>query len=268
MIVDAHTHLLPHRMAVAVRDFFAQHIPGPLAYPIDHRRVLDSLHADGIDTVWNLPYAHKPGMAADLNRTFAEITATLADHPVAVVTGCTVHPGDTEPAADLSDAVRNGGARFCKLHCSVGGYAPDEDRLTPVWDRAGSLGVPVVIHAGHAPSGHTAVTDLAPLDVVARRHPDTTIVLAHLGHDASGLAVELLRRHPNLWADLTPVVFEPVALTGHLAVEFGDRLLFGSDAPNTAHRAGQLVANLRRLEIPQDVTAQITGGNARRLLDG
>ncbi len=43
MIVDAHTHLLPERMATAVREFFKTHIPGPLAYPIDHRQVLDCM---------------------------------------------------------------------------------------------------------------------------------------------------------------------------------------------------------------------------------
>lgn len=266
MIVDAHTHLLPERMATAVREFFKTHIPGPLAYPIDHRQVLDMLHGDGIATVWNLPYAHKPGVAATLNDTFAAISAALADHPVRVITGCTVHPGDPDPAQDLRHAVQGGGAQVCKLHCSVGEYQPDDPRLDPVWNQAGELGIPVTIHAGHGASGHTQAVELDPLDVVAKRHPNTTIIIAHFGHHGHERAVELMDRHPNVWADLTPVVFDHVPLTAMLATRLSDRLLFGSDAPNTGHPASRMLDYLRGLRLSPAVFEQITIHNATRLL--
>jgi hypothetical protein len=35
-IVDAHTHLLPGRLAEKVRAFFDANMDGDLAYPLDH----------------------------------------------------------------------------------------------------------------------------------------------------------------------------------------------------------------------------------------
>jgi hypothetical protein len=55
VIVDTHTHLLPVRLAVAVRTFFAEHITSGLAYPLDHRNALDQLHSQGTTVIWNLP---------------------------------------------------------------------------------------------------------------------------------------------------------------------------------------------------------------------
>ncbi|MGI9018942.1 MAG: amidohydrolase family protein [Euzebya sp.] len=265
MIVDAHTHLLPYGLAVAVRRFFGSDITDRLVYSIDHRPTLDALHADGITAVWNLPYARRPGAAADLNQSFLQISDDLADHPVTVIPGCTVHPGDDNPAQDLRQAVEQG-ARVCKLHCSVGEYQADDPRLAPVYDMAAELGVPVTIHAGHSVTGHTEAADLHAVDVVARRHPATTVVLAHLGHRAHEQAIGLMDANTNLWADLTPVLFDLVPLTAATAIRLSDRLLFGSDAPNCGHTAGTIVQSLRQLGLPSAVMISITGGNARRLV--
>ena len=47
MIVDSHTHLLPDRLAAAIRRFFADRGLDDFSYPTDHRTVLDRHHADG-----------------------------------------------------------------------------------------------------------------------------------------------------------------------------------------------------------------------------
>jgi hypothetical protein len=46
VIVDAHTHLLPDRLARKIRAFFEERITTELAYEIDHGAVLDRHHAD------------------------------------------------------------------------------------------------------------------------------------------------------------------------------------------------------------------------------
>jgi predicted TIM-barrel fold metal-dependent hydrolase len=265
VIVDCHTHLLPDRLASAIRRFFTEHGTEDFRYPLDHRTVLDRHHVDGISMVWNLPYAHKAGMARELNASMLAVTESLADHPVDVVPGCTVHPDDTDPAADFRDAL-DAGARVLKLHCSVGNYQPDDPRLGAVLDAAGERGVPIVIHAGHGHDGFTAADELAPIGRAAEQHRSTTLILGHFGHHAFEEAVVLLGEHPNLVADLTPVVYSAVPVTAEIADRHADRILFGTDAPNTGFAASELLGLLRSTGAADATVEAICSGNARRLI--
>lgn len=265
-IVDSHVHLLPDRLAQAVRGFFDQHINSDLAYSLNNRETLDRLTDEGVAAVWNLPYAHRSGIAAALNQSMLELATKLEDHPVEIVSGCTVHPEDPDPVGDFHHAIDQG-ARVLKLHCSVGAYQPDDSRLTSVLELAASRRIPVVIHAGKAISGFTNSHDLTPIGVVARRHPETTFVLAHFGHDALKQGIELLDQHPNLMADLTPVLHEMIPIDRVTAERFADRLLFGSDCPNTGCTVSGLNGRLQSLQLSPSVHDKIVRSNARALLD-
>lgn len=267
MVVDAHTHLLPGRLAEKIRAFFDEHVAGDLAYEIDINSTLDALHYEGVETVWNLPYAHRADVASQLNRDILGLSEAFADHPVDIVPGCTVHPDDSTPARDLSEAVE-AGARVLKLHCSVGNYSPVDPRLHDVLSEAATLGVPVVIHAGHAISGSTMAEELGPVGQAAAAHPDTTLILAHFGHHAFEDAAQLMTRHPNLYADLTPVVVDPVPLTIEVAERFRERILFGSDAPNTGRPVTELLAGLTELGLEPATYRRITRDNAIGLISG
>ena len=132
-VVDAHTHLLPGRLAEKVRAFFAP-IAGQLVYPLDHGIVRERLAGEGIDEIWNLPYAHKPGVADGLNESSRVIAAQPG--PLTVVGGATVHPGDDRPADIVRRAVEELGLRVLKLHCSVGDFDADDPGLDDVWKLA------------------------------------------------------------------------------------------------------------------------------------
>ncbi len=265
-MVDAHTHLLPDRLTAAIRRFFEQDGPVPFAYPADPPAVLQRHVADGIDTVWTLPYAHTAGLAARLNADVARLARAWSTPAVTVVPGCTVHPADDDPVRDLTDAVA-AGSRVAKLHCSVGRYDLDDGRLQPVLRAAGRLGVPVVVHVGHDASGRTGPGELAAVGRAAQRHPDTILVIAHTAHPATAAAVELLRRHPNLRADLTPVVTELVALDPTTLEERHHQLLLGTDAPNTCVSGLDVLNWLAAAGLSDHAHRAITGGNARALLE-
>lgn len=263
MIVDAHTHLLPDRLARAIRAFFAVHIVTDLAYPTDVEVVRARLAAEGVDEAWTLPYAHKPGMAAGLNAAMAGIAA--ADGSPRLVGGATVHPGDDDPAGVVRHAVEELGLRVLKLHCSVGDFSADDRRLDPVWAYASDIALPVVVHAGHSVTGHTEVAELDPIDTVATRWSEARVIVAHCGHRAGNHTLRLLARHPNLHADLTPVVGEQVGLDPALVAPVAGRLLFGSDAPNTQVTVTEALAGLDRLGLDGEALAAVQGRTARRL---
>jgi hypothetical protein len=214
-VVDSHVHLLPGRLATKVRSFFEMGGPVDFAYPLDHGTVGERLAAEGIATVWTLPYAHKAGVAAWLNE---ESTATAARvTAVEVVAGAAAHPGDDDPTGIVRAAVEDGGARVLKLHCSVGDFVATDERLEPVWDYAESIELPVVVHVGHSVAGTTAAHELAPIAEVARRHPSAPIIVAHCGHEAVAETLDLVRAQPNVHADLTPVLWDLVAIEADAA---------------------------------------------------
>ncbi|MST31209.1 amidohydrolase family protein, partial [Acidimicrobiaceae bacterium USS-CC1] len=219
-----------------------------------------------VTDVWSLPYARRPGSAAGLNAASA---ALAADPPgdLRVVGGATVHPGDDDPAGLVRAAIEELGLRVLKLHCSVGDYRPDDVRLDAVWSYASDLRLPVVVHAGHAVSGHTGAGELEPVATVARRWPEVPLVLAHCGHPATAEAWGLVASHPGVHVDLTPVVHDAVPLDAAVIAAHAERVLFGSDAPNTAWSVPELVGRLRRLDLAAPALDAVLGGNARRLQD-
>jgi predicted TIM-barrel fold metal-dependent hydrolase len=204
-------------------------------------------------------------MAAELNCSVIELSASVRRPGLAVVAGCTVHPDDDDPAAVLDHAHR-GGARVLKLHCSVGDYALDDRRLAETLTLAGELAVPVVVHAGHGIDGGTHDHELDQIDRTAPRHGGTQFILAHLGHPASARGMELLDEHPNLHVDLTPVVDRAIPLERDPAERHQDRILFGSDAPNTGQTVTQLLDHLGRVGLSDIAIERITGANALALV--
>lgn len=131
------------------------------------------------------------------------------------------------------------GLRGIKLMPMYAGFRPDEDRLDPLWEYASEHSLPVLLHAG------TTFISQAPLDCTLPRHldrvaiqfPDVKIIAAHLGHPYEPECVAVIRKHPNVYADVSALHYRPFQLYNSLILvqEYGvwDKLLFGSDYPFT-----------------------------------
>jgi len=98
---------------------------------------------------------------------------------------------------------------------------------------------------------HTGTTFVkqAPLDCtfprliepVALKYPGIRFILAHLGHPWEGECVVTIRKHPNVYADLSALHYRPFQLYQSLMLvqEYGvwDKVLFGTDFPFTTVNA-------------------------------
>ena len=266
-IVDSHVHLLPGRLGEKVRGIFeaGQARFGPLAYPPDHSEVVARLATEGVDEIWTFPYAHKPGVAEGLNESCAGTVAQFAGAPLTVTGGATVHPGDDDAVGVVRRAVDELGLRVLKLHCSVGDFTIDDPRLGPVLAFCQGRQLPVVVHLGHSPNGRTEDVELPSIARAAEAHPDLPLILAHCGHHSAPEAGRLLDHHPMLHMDLTPVVDEHPNIEREVLVAHSDRILFGSDAPNTTLSVTECLAWLGGFGLTTDAHRAVTGGNARRL---
>jgi predicted TIM-barrel fold metal-dependent hydrolase len=263
VIVDAHVHLLPERLAAKIRRFFVERGAPPMPYPHDPKAGRAALAASGVGLCWSLPYAHRAGVAGPLNRWMAE---TFAGDPF-VVPGATVHPDDdVEPV--VREAIERLRLPVFKLHCSVGAFTPDDPRLDPLWERVSATCQPVVLHAGSAHDGTASSQEVDAVGRVARRWPEARIILAHFGAPSREEALRLLRNCGNLYADLCPVVATPVHPPRPAIAGLERRILFGSDVPSVAVTIEESLAAVRAWKLDPSDEDAVLGGTARALVAG
>jgi predicted TIM-barrel fold metal-dependent hydrolase len=178
-----------------------------------------------------------------------------------------------EDAADqLEDDVRAGAAGL-KIFKTLGlsardiqgnRIAVDDPRLAPVWDRAGELGIPVLIHSADPaefwqpfdrfnerwlelklrpqrrqfPDAEASFEEVMEEQYnVIRRHPNTNFISAHLGwlgHDLDRLG-EILDGLPNMYVGLGAVIYElgrQPRFAAEWLTRYQDRVLMGKDSYN------------------------------------
>lgn len=258
--VDSHVHCFPDRLALAVRE--RMNARGTLTGGVLIADVADRVKAAGFDRAWILPYAHRPGVAESANEWSAQ---EVTKFPW-LVPGATFHPGDEEMPRLVERALVELGLRVVKLHCSVGQFSPDDPNLEPLWRTAAARGVPVVCHAGRESPGETAASELDALIPVLTAHPDLRLVLAHAGFPGEAQALELMARHDNLYADLTPVWDRRVDVTAEQMARFPGRFLFGSDAPNCPTPADEQAAMVAKMGLAPDMLEMVLGGAAQALV--
>jgi predicted TIM-barrel fold metal-dependent hydrolase len=262
MLVDAHVHLLPERLAAKIRRFFEMRQAPRLIYPYEPAAARAALAAAGIERCWSLPYPHRPGVASGLNRWMAQMWG--AD-PF-VVPGATVHPED-DVAAVVSEAARVFGLKLFKVHCSVGAFSADDRRLDPLWSHASESGSPVIVHAGSAPDGTATGDEIAAVARTAERFADARLIIAHFGAPAVESTAELIRRTRSVYADLTPMVATPVHPARDLLAGIERRVLFGSDTPTVGISIQDSLAAVRSWRLDPGDEHAILGGTAQILLN-
>ncbi|HKA08697.1 MAG TPA: amidohydrolase family protein [Gemmataceae bacterium] len=183
----------------------------------------------------------------------------VAAHPDTLVGFLSVDPTQPGWEREMVDGHRALGLRGIKLLPMYAGFRPDDERLDPLWRYASDHRLPVLLHTG------TTFVAQAPLDCTLPRHidrvairfPDVKIIMAHLSHPYEGECVVTIRKHPNVYADVSALHYRPFQLYHSLMLvqEYGvwDKVLFGSDYPFTTVTAS--IDGLRRLNSMLDGTA-------------
>lgn len=265
--LDAHTHLHPPRLFAAIRRWFDEHTHWSLAGPAEPDAVVAALRAAGVERFAFFSYAHRPGMARELNRWLRD---TAARFPDGIPLG-TVHAGDDDPAGVVEEACREWGFAGVKLHVQVQRFYPDDPRLLPVYERLVALDRVLVIHVGTGP--HTnEYTGLARFARVLERFPTLSAAICHMGAFETRTALHLLDRFPRLHLDTTMALTEaslpftridPAVVRDADLVRHADRLLFGSDFPNLPYPYEEERRGLWARDLPLDVYRRIFYENAR-----
>jgi predicted TIM-barrel fold metal-dependent hydrolase len=201
--------------------------------------LLQLMDEDGIDRVGLVNYPSPDVMKTDWR--INEHAARYAQaNPARLLPFGGVHPRVTnDPAGDV-DALIDMGMRMLKLHpnhqqLAANAYTDGLDTLAAIYKRCEDRGLPVLIHTGTSifPRARCKYGNPLELDDVALDFPDLRIVLAHGGRPFyMGEAFFILRRHKNVWFDLSGI--PPKALLEYFPklAELEHKLLWGTDWPS------------------------------------
>lgn len=137
----------------------------------------------------------------------------------------------------------NLGLRGVKLMPMYAGFHPHDTAFDDFWRYTTKHNLPVLLHTGTTFVSQAPLSCTLPrhLDDVAIRFPEQKIILAHLSHPYEGECVAVIRKHPNVYADISALHYRPFQLYHSLMLvqEYGvwGKVLFGTDYPFTTVNA-------------------------------
>jgi predicted TIM-barrel fold metal-dependent hydrolase len=264
-VIDVHVHLHPPRLFAAIRRWFAERSPWQLDHPTDPAAVAATLRAAGVRRFVFCSYAHKPGMARELNAWLAATARDLGGYGVPLAT---VHLDDPDPLADLRTAFGDGCIGL-KVHEDVQQLALDDARFDPLYAEIAAQQGFVLAHIGPVPWRSDTNDGPARVARVLARHPQLRVVVAHFGVPDSPRYVQAMRAHPNLFLDTTMAFAagSPMfAGADRALVEAGaSNIVLGTDYPNTPYPYEADRRGLEALGLSAATLREILSENACRL---
>lgn len=175
-----------------------------------------------------------------------------------------VHPY----ARDMAGKMRRqkaAGARGIKFHPAVQLVAPDHERAIALFDEAGRLDLPVLMHCGPVgidTDGAKERCHVPRYEEALRRCRHTTFILGHSGALEFEDALDLCRRYENAYLEISCQSLGNVCRIASEAPS--ERIMFGSDWP-FYHQAIPLAKALIATEGKPDVRRRLLWENAARV---
>ena len=166
------------------------------------------------------------------------IAAFAREFPTKVVPFYLLEPDSPTCLTDLERGVVEWGGRGVKLAPIYQNFKPDDERYFPMYAKLEDLKQTIIWFQGssaEAPQGPLEWSNPVLLDKVARTFPDLKMVIAHLGFPWYRETVALLKRHPNVFTDVSALGTRSWFLYNALleAHQYGveEKIFFGSEYP-------------------------------------
>lgn len=277
-MIDIHTHLWDWRETPG---FIAEYMHSRGYFGekdgesfFSTRALLQALDEGGVEKAVVLPLRSE---SYGWRVTNAYITGVVREAPGRLIGFAGVSPLADNAVVELREAVESMDLRGLKLHPPLQMFDPGDLRLFPIYEQMQAYDLPILFHSG---SGPTQLSDRYSnphlVDEVAVHFPRLKIVLAHAGRFWYQETLTMMRRHPNIYVDISANVGKAAGygllLTLLVAMKevVGDlrRVLFASDYP--WYMPKRMVELLREAQnasriLPEPL--QITDGDLHAILD-
>lgn len=256
MIVDVHTHTPTHVHDVP-EDEFKSYGGWRTDRPVvtsntweDYDRAAE---AADVSIVFNIAVDDPVGSTGldyrpeDTNTSTAEYVAARPERRIGFMS---VNPMRKHVREEVERA-RELGLVGVKLGANYQEYEPLSAEAMAFYRYCEREQLPILFHQGASPIRQAPLRFTFPLvtDEIAIACPDLKIVMAHMGHPWARETVVTVRKHPNVYADVSSIYLRPWVCYESLlfAVEWGaaGKLLLGSDFPIATTE--EAIAGLRRV---------------------
>lgn len=207
-------------------------------------------------------------------RTVVEATRDIKN--LYVVAGISYLNYNDEDLRELREYMKEGLVRGLKLYPGYEPFYPNDPKLNPIYDLAAEYDSPVMIHSGdtYTPKGKVKFSHPLHVDETAVDHPDTKIVICHIGNPWIRDCMEVVYKNKNVYTDISGLVLgdfsdrferymrkqlQEMLLYG---VE-PDKVLFGTDWPISS--MDSYLEFMEELSIPTKDKQKIMYENAARI---
>jgi uncharacterized protein len=281
LIVDVHAHTPTHRTAVPAserRVYEGWRTDRPVVTTNSWSDYASAMSAADVSIVFNIavddPLA-ATGLPYPPSRTNDATVEFVADDPSRRIGFMSVNPVRAG-AIEEADRCRALGLVGVKLGPNYQNFDPLGKSALAFYEYCVEHGLPILFHAGASPIQAAPLRYTYPLvfDEIALQFPALRMVLAHMGHPFAKETVVTIRKHPNVYADVSSIYLRPWVCYESLitAVEWGcaNKLLLGSDFPiaNTAEAiaglrsVNSIIDGTRLPRVPEEVIESIIHADA------
>jgi predicted TIM-barrel fold metal-dependent hydrolase len=274
-IVDVHTHhMLPEHWGSEWETHWKP------SYGADYPRITPDGFDQAMAPVDSAILFGITAQAVGVNTPDEYTAAFVARNPRKYVGFMALDPTATDAIDRMERGALELGLRGIKLYPVLQGFDPSDQARIGFFEQAQRLGLVILWHFGATPSPVGRLRNSHPLllEEVSDRFPNLRMIVAHLGHPWQKDTALILRKHANVFADISAQWLRKWegynALIG--CVEWGvtHKLLFGSDYP--LWTPAEALAQLRALphtfsgtglpELSPDLIEDIIQRDSLRLL--
>lgn len=261
MIIDAHTHIYPDKIAKTIEDITSKRF-GPLYGSFKVSSLLDNMERCGINTSVVFCIAERPEVVKAAN----DFVIGVQDGKRTVGVG-TIHPNFEEYKQEI-EKLKQHGIRGIKWSSEFQDFYPDEEKMLRIYEELGE-DVVAYFHAGEdigepLEKAHTTPQRLVR---VLDMFPKLKVVAAHLGglHMLDEVRKYLLGKELYLDTTWYPSVTElnPQEIAQLIQEHGSHKILFGTDYP-TANVKEQ-IEWVSKLPLSEEDKELIFYRNAKRL---
>ena len=241
MIVDVHTHIwkYPDHIDECFIDDLKIARPGvPINIAVEFDDFMSAMEPCDKVMCFGLRALH-----TGLHMPNDYVAEFVARAPAKLVGFMSIDPNEPGYVEDFEHSLHDLKLSGVKLGPIYAAFDPNDARMDHIYAQAVKHNLPVLYHVGTSfvRQGPLKWTRPYLIDEVARRYPDLKIILAHLGHPWEGECIAVVRKHPNVYADLSAIYYRPWQFYNSmmLAQEYGiqHKILFGTDYPFTTVNA-------------------------------
>jgi len=264
-VIDAHVHIFPRNIFSAVWKWFDQN-GWHIRYQMTSSEVLAFLISHGIQHIIAFQYAHRPGIAHELNRYMMGKGIEFGNRMTGLAT---VYPGEKDAERILREAFA-AGLGGLKLHAHVQCFDMNSDEMNCLYECCLTNKKPIVMHVGREPRSVAyrcdpyEICSAEKLERVLQDFPGLKICVPHLGLDEISAYRKLIEKYDNLWLDTTMAIADYFPIDGK--IDLGryrsDRIMYGSDFPNIPYAWDRELKILKRANISCDALEKIAYKNA------